>query len=193
MRVSGLISDVGSAPRAARLKASLRTLLLVISSRHGLLTLLLFGCAVTLFYSLDWLWLRQLQVNTLAALLGVFGHSVLAQGFELKTGTAWVTITPECTYVDWILCASPFLWRFGKPLSANLSRLAFLAATVSVVNLIRTLVPILVSANGGSWFWAHDLVDYLLWYPGLAAVILFWLCALMRTEQLKLGKEVHAR
>ena len=193
MRVSRLISDLGSAPRAARLKESLRTLLSVISSRHGLLTLFLFGCAVALFYSLDWVWLRKLQVNTLAALLGVFGHSVMVQGLELKTGAAWVTITPECTYVDWILCASPFLWRFGKPLGANLSRLTLLAATVSVVNLARTLVPILVSANGGSWFWAHDFVDYLLWYPGLAVVILLWLCALIRTEQLKLGKEVHAR
>jgi len=186
------MSDSDSAPKASKLKESFRALLSAVSSGRGLATLLVFGCAVALFYSLDWVWLRTLQVETLAALLGAFGHSVLVQGLELKTGAAWVTITPECTYIDWILCASPFLWRFEKSLGANLSRLALLAAAVSAVNLIRTLVPILVSAKGGSWFWAHDFVDYLLWYPGLAGVILFWVFALVRAEQSKPRKEVHA-
>ena len=88
---------------------------------------------------------------------------------------------PDCTYIDLVLILIPFLWRVEVSPGRNLVWLAAFTVAVQLVNLARVWFSIWFFSRGGSWFLAHDLPDYLLYYPTLVLVILW---ALSRDRQL---------
>ena len=143
-----------------------------------LLVLLAETVAILAFYGLDWSWLRQMHVLWLQATLQALGCTVQTAGTLLTVQGQHFQIDPDCTYVDLIVCGLPLLWRFHRRWTANLAAMAAFAAAVVIVNFARVLYGIYAFTHGVSLFWAHDLVDYVLWYPTLAIVALFWMRSL---------------
>ncbi|MBI4325240.1 MAG: hypothetical protein HY674_08255 [Chloroflexi bacterium] len=132
------------------------------------------GVAILAFYGLEWAWLRQMHVLWLQTTLQALGYHVETAGTLLTVEGQRFQIDPDCTYVDLILCALPLLWRVRRRLFANLAALAGFAGAVVVVNLARVLSGVYALAQGVSLFWAHDVVDYVLWYPTLGVVAWSW-------------------
>jgi hypothetical protein len=143
------------------------------------------GTAILAFYGLEWTWLRQLHVLWLHAALESLGCAVQTGIHCLTVAGQRFQIDPECTYVDLVVCSLPLLWRIHRRLVANLALLAGFAAAVIAVNLGRVLLGIYTITHGVSLFWAHDVVDYLLWYPTLGMVIISWARSLKHFD----GKE----
>jgi len=154
------------------------------TSSYGCVTLLACAAAVGWFYSSDWNKLRHLLVGLLSGLFGWTGHAVSAQGLSLQVDNFKVTISRECTYIDWFLCAAPFLWR-RVGLGANLLRILVLAGSVAVLDVLRVYLAIALALRGWPWFLSHDLFDDLFWYPGLGGVILLWILASVRFQRRK--------
>lgn len=139
-----------------------------------MLVVLAEAAAIAAFYGFQWEWLRTANVACLHAILQGLGCHVQSIGHAMTVeGRAFVA-DRDCTYVDLILCSLPLLWRVRRSLADNAAVLASFAAVVVVVNLARATLAIYVTARGGSWFWSHDMVDYVLWYPTLGAVGLLW-------------------
>jgi exosortase/archaeosortase family protein len=136
------------------------------------------AAAIAAFYSLEWGWLRQMHVLWLQTTLQALGCLVQTAGTLLTVNGHAFQISPDCTYVDLAICCLPLLWRVHRRFSANLAVLAGFAAAVVVVNLLRVLYGVYAYSHGGSMFWSHDLVDYVLWYPTMGIVALLWLRSL---------------
>jgi hypothetical protein len=142
------------------------------------LVLLAEAVAILAFYGFDWSGLRQLHVLWLHTTLQALGCPVQTSLHSLTVNGRAFQISPDCTYVDLILCGLPLLWRVRRRWSANLAVLAAYATAVALVNLARVLYGVYAFAHGVSLFWSHDVVDYILWYPTLGVVALFWLRSL---------------
>ncbi len=138
------------------------------------IVLLAEGAAILAFCGLEWGWLRQLHVLWLQTTLQALGCHVETAGTLLTIEGQRFQIDPDCTYVDLILCGLPLLWRVHRRWSANLAVLAGFVGAVVVVNLARVLYGVYALAHGVSLFWAHDLVDYVLWYPTLGVIAWLW-------------------
>lgn len=134
--------------------------------------------ATCTFYGLEWNWLRELNLQLVQAALNGLGCSLEAQDRSLTLPGRVFLITPDCTYVDLIICSFPLLWRVRRSFIGNCGVLTLFAMAVFAVNLPRVALAVYVTANGGSLFWSHDMVDYVLWYPTLAVVALGWLRSL---------------
>jgi hypothetical protein len=142
------------------------------------LTVLAGATAILVFYGLEWSRLRQLHVLWLQTTLHALGCHVEAAGTLLTVNGHHFQNDPDCTYADLIICSLPLLWRVHRRLPRNLTVLAAFAAAVLVVNLGRVLLGVYAFAHGVSLFWAHDLVDYVLWYPTMGFVALLWMQSL---------------
>lgn len=134
--------------------------------------------AIIAFYGLEWLWLRQSLVNALALILPVLGCTVYSGHYSLTVGDRLFQFDPDCTYVDLALCSLPFLWRIRRPIITNVAVLTAFAGAVMLGNLIRVALGIYAVSHGASTFWAHDIPDYILWYPSLIVVAVSWLRSL---------------
>ncbi len=143
-----------------------------------LLVLLAEAVAILAFYGFEWTWLRQMHVLWLQTTLQALGSHVQTAGNLLTVDGHSFQVDPDCTYVDLILCSLPLLWRFHRPPATNLTVMAGFAAAVVAVNLSRVLFGVYAHTQGMSLFWAHDLVDYVLWYPTMTVVALLWLRSL---------------
>ncbi len=148
----------------------------LLGSRFALLAALCFALAIVVFYACQWGWLRSAVAALLTAALRASGLPATRSLYEISVGGLRVAITPECTYVDWFLCAAPWIWRRG-PLANNLLRVIALAAGVGAANFLRLYLAICGALAGLPWWAAHDVPDYILWYPGVVLAFLFWLRA----------------
>ncbi len=157
-----------------------------------MLTLLAEAIAILAFYGIEWSWLRQLHVLWLQTALQALGCAVQTGLHTLTVNGRPFAISPDCTYVDLILCGLPLLWRVNRRWTANLSVLAAYAVAVALVNLARVLYGVHAFSHGVSLFWSHDLPDYVLWYPALGVLALLWLRSLgprgCRRESARTGK-----
>lgn len=134
--------------------------------------------AILAFYGLEWTWLRSLHIAWLRTALEPLGCQVQTAGTLLTVEGRHFQIDPDCTYVDLILCSLPFLWRVNRRWTTSLGVLAAFAAGVLAANLVRVLYGVYAFSHGVSMFWAHDLPDYILWYPTMGVVALLWLRSL---------------
>lgn len=134
--------------------------------------------AILVFYGSDWLWLRRLHVTWLQSTFQGLGCEVQAAGTLLTVDGHRFQVDPDCTYVDLILCSLPLLWRVHRRPAANVVVMAAFATSVLVVNLVRVLFGVHGVTRGISLFWAHDFVDYLIWYPALGIVAFLWVGSL---------------
>ena len=85
--------------------------------------------------------------------------------------------TAECTYLDLVLIIAPLLWVFGASLWRNTRRIAIAALVILGGNLIRTWASVYFHVRGMDRFYAHDLPDYIIWWP---TVVVLALLALRR-------------
>jgi hypothetical protein len=144
--------------------------------------LALAGCGL-LFYTLDWMILRNWVAQGLHVVLSSWGHvsrvEVIDGKVLLVVDGVRFWISAQCTYVDLALCLSPFLWQAGLPTRVNLGNLLLAFVAVQGINFARLVGGHLALARGASWAWAHDLPDLLLWYPVLTLAVL----GALRTDQ----------
>ena len=82
-------------------------------------------------------------------------------------------ITRECTYLDWYFIVLPFIWR-KITLAMNVIRSIVLLIGVYFFNLFRICFGISLASHGVEWWWAHDFVDFISYYPALIIVVLLW-------------------
>jgi hypothetical protein len=136
--------------------------------------------AIAAFYALEWRWLRQALVGALGVILPAIGCSVHTALYSLTVGNRLFQFDSDCTYVDLVLCSLPFLWRTHRRLAANLVVMSAFASIVLMGNLVRVALGICAVSHGVSTFWAHDVPDYMLWYPTLIVVCVLWLRNLLR-------------
>jgi exosortase/archaeosortase family protein len=142
------------------------------------IVLLAEAIAILAFYNLEWSWPRQMHVQWLQTTLHALGCHVEAADTLLTVNGHHFQIDPDCTYVDLIICSLPLLWRVRRRFAANLAVLAAFAAAVLAINLGRVLYGVYAYSHGVSMFWAHDLVDYVLWYPTMGIVAFLWVRSL---------------
>ena len=144
--------------------------------------LALAGCWL-LFWSLDWMALRNGLAQALHFLLPIWGHwstvHVVDGQVLLVVDGIRFWISARCTYVDLVLCISPFLWRPALPIAVNFANLLLAFVAVQGINFARLLGTHLAVARGTHWTLAHDVPDLTLWSLALAVAVL---CAL-QTDQ----------
>jgi hypothetical protein len=135
--------------------------------------------ALGFFYWANWLWARSAIGHVCywflpaadAYLLNMHEGSVY---IVARTGNSY-EITPECTYIDLIFVIGLLifrLWlikRMAFPLFALIVTASIAIATAAV---LRIVFSIHLHEHGISWFWSHDLVDYMIWYGSVCALIL---------------------
>lgn len=138
--------------------------------------LALTGCWI-LFWSLDWLLLRNWLAQGLHAVLPTWGHwstvDVVDGQVRLIVDGMLFQVGARCTYVDLALCVAPFLWRAKLATTVNLGILLLAFIAVQGINFARLIGSHVALARGTGWTLAHDVPDLLLWSLALAAAVLF--------------------
>jgi len=143
------------------------------------------GLMVMVFYAWDWLALRETLRDAVSGFIRALGCTV-ADSFErgtvaMRVADKQFVISADCTYVDLFLVLAPFVWRVRQSVQRNLLRITATVAIVSVLNFLRVGLAIYYHAQGYSWFFVHELPDYLIYYPSIAIVTLMafredWKC-----------------
>jgi hypothetical protein len=144
--------------------------------RVFLLRIAFLGVAVGLFYALDWTHMRTSQRDLIQHGLQVAGYAPVPFDYNgspaLTVGDRAHFFTAECTYADLFLIVLPFLWVVGARRGSNALRLLAAGLIILGGNLVRSFASVYINVLGVSWFWAHDLPDYLLWWPTFLYVLL---------------------
>ena len=83
----------------------------------------------------------------------------------VRVGEHVFLYTAECTYLDLLMIVAPLLWVFGASRRSNLLRIAIAALVILGGNLIRTWASVYFHVCRTSPSRAHDLPDYLIWWP----------------------------
>jgi hypothetical protein len=176
-----MIDGIAITARQSRTICAAQRAAQIMCSPFGRITVGSCCIGIAVFYSCEWILLRIGLAEIIAALFRVTGHAVSRNLHNLTVDNTAITITTECTYVDWILIAAPFVWRRDKA-RINLYRTLALILTATLVNICRIYGAVAGQLYGISWFWAHDFVDGVLWYPSLVLMILGWLLAAERSQ-----------
>lgn len=120
-----------------------------------------------IFYSLDWMPMRNVQRNVVAWSLGLTGHHTEPCCHDgspaLRINDRLYFYTPQCTYIDLLTFVIPFLWRQGASHRNNLIRIVFAALVIIGGNLVRTWASVHFNVRGADWFWTHHLPHYVIW------------------------------
>lgn len=131
--------------------------------------------------ALPWYAWRTLIRDTVIVLSNALGYPLNANGFEVTLGGATSFIGPDCTYASWIAFAAPLLWT-SSAFHINALRVLLAFALSQIINVLRISAAMIGTANGISWFWAHDVPDYTLWYGSILLVAWNWLRAFSPTS-----------
>lgn len=129
----------------------------------------------SVLYSFSWTTARATiayQVHVLLEFVGVRSSVI---GPDIRTMDGFHTIDTGCMYACLWCLVIPFLW-LGKNFWLDVLRIVAAAVIIYIVNLGRIVGAISAEDAGVSTFWAHDVVDYLL-YSG-TVLACFWWCTL---------------
>ncbi len=153
---------------------------------------MLAALGLVVYYSNDWLPVRQALQRLLVAVFTVMGEPAVAAGTwgdpRLVVAGRAFAVTRNCTYVDLLLVLSPFAWRCGLSPASNLLRLGLLPFVVAGVDVVRIVLAIVLATSYGvDWRWAHFWPDYLLHWAWMSAAALFALHADVRVDRPALG------
>lgn len=128
------------------------------------------------FYAWDWMPLRVLQRDVTGWSVRVTGYSPVSFVYE---GSPALSVEgkvhyylPACTYLDLLMIVAPFVWVIGASRRSNILRLAIAAVVILGGNLIRIWAAVYFNVRGADWFYAHELPDYIIWWPTVAVVVL---------------------
>ena len=152
---------------------------------YGLFTIAACCLGILVFHALEWNWLRHFDTRCLGQVFAFMDGDASFGRFWVQFNGARCDFSSDCTYVEWILCAAPFVWRRQRSFIENIVWLAGMATVVTAANLVRLCLAVLLSSRGYGWFWAHDIADDILCYPTLIAVMLAWLFALRKHDASK--------
>ncbi|MGB2986246.1 MAG: hypothetical protein WBE26_10215 [Phycisphaerae bacterium] len=129
-----------------------------------------------LFDAWDWMPLRVLQRDVIGWSVRVSGYSPTSFVYE---GSPAVGVegkvhfySAECTYLDLLMIVAPFLWVFGASRRSNILRIGVVALVILGGNLVRCWAAIYLDVLGVDRFYAHDLPDYIIWWPTVVVVAL---------------------
>jgi hypothetical protein len=134
------------------------------------------GLAV--YYSFAWLPLQRAWQSAFALGLGAIGHDVRALGgdsapYLLVDGRTFL-LSPNCTYIDFVLVLTPLLWRPHRPLRWNAGMLLAVGLFLALFNWTRVLFAIHVQITTGlAWHSLHFWPDFLL-HLGLITSVAIW-------------------
>jgi len=134
------------------------------------------GALYGLFWVWDWMPLRVF-------LRDVIGWSVRVSGYNpisfVHEGSPALSVegcvhyyTAECTYLDLLMMVLPFVWVFGASARSNILRIGIVTLVILGGNLVRCWAAVYLDVQGVSRFYAHDLPDYIIWWPTVAIVVL---------------------
>jgi len=134
------------------------------------------GVLLAMFYAWDWMPLR-------VGLRDAIGWSFRVRGYNPRSfvyeGSPALSVegkvhfySPECTYVDLLFMVVPFVWIFGATHRSNIQWLAIATLAIVGTNLVRCWAAVYLDVIGVSRFYAHDLPDYILWWPTVGVVVL---------------------
>jgi exosortase/archaeosortase family protein len=138
--------------------------------------LIALGALFIAFYSLDWLTFRYLLRDFVMFILSNTLHvlPVLHDGSPgFGIGQQVFVFTPECTYFDLMFMVGPLLWSTNTTFRRNIVRIGACFIGIALVNLLRVCASIWITAQGADWFYAHDLPDYIVWWPTAAVACVF--------------------
>ncbi|MEE9297177.1 MAG: hypothetical protein V3W34_19735 [Phycisphaerae bacterium] len=131
---------------------------------------------VVVFYTLDWMPLRVAQRDVIGWSFRVAGHNPVGFVYE---GSPAIRVegrvhyyTAECTYLDLLMIVMPFVWAFGASRRSNIQRIGIVALVILVGNFIRCCLAVYLGVAGVDRFYAHDLPDYIIWWPTVAVAVL---------------------
>ncbi len=162
-----------------------------IITRAGVLAVL-----VPLYYAFDWTLLRLAIRGAVVPPLILLGHRVntlnIGEDLLLVFGShRGYEIGPSCTYVDLVLVLAPFMWRFRRPLSANLTRLAALMAAVFAVNAARVILALHLFERGGSWLAAHRIPDLVVHFVAITCTVVLAVKVDLNEDSKKSGQGMN--
>jgi len=113
--------------------------------------------------------LRTAQRDVIGWSLRVAGYAPEAFVHEgspaLRVAQEVYFYTAECTYLDLLMIVLPFVWVFGASRRRNILRMGIAALVILGGNLIRAWASVYFNVRGTDWFYAHDLPDYIIWWP----------------------------
>ena len=140
------------------------------------------------FYAWDWMSCRVALRDVIAWSIRVSGRSPTAFVYEASPALSVEGkvhyYTAECTYLDLLMIVAPFVWVFGATPRGNIVRVAIATSVVLGGNLVRCWAAVYLDVLGVDRFYAHDLPDYILWWP---TVVIVALLALRRDLRDHLG------
>lgn len=127
------------------------------------------GCIVV-YYAADWTMLCAVNRAVILRIVGTW-HPVKAGPPRVISGkeTHYV-IVPECTYVDLLLITLPFVVGGRSAVRCVLVAAAW-SACVLAAGILRTGAAILLAERDVGWFVAHDISDYVLYWPTFGATL----------------------
>lgn len=129
-----------------------------------------------LFWAWDWMPIRVLLRDVIGWSIRVSGYAPAsfvyygspALGVQSKVHH----YSQECTYIDLLIIVLPFIWRFGDTLQNNIWRIGIATVVILGLNLVRCWAAVYLDVRGVGRFLAHDLPDYVVWWPTVVIVAL---------------------
>ncbi len=161
----------------------------MIFNKPLLARLVVLAALLAFYLSFDWMALRLWLSTVGAFVISLFGYPAAIvshqAGVFLTVADSRFLITPACTYLDLALILVAFTWRAGRSCTANLFRTAGVITAVLSLNVGRLVLAAILHEGGTAWRLSHDLPDFALYYPAIAAAVI--LCA--RSDWRSLGGE----
>lgn len=130
-----------------------------------------------MYYNLSWVPLQLLLAKVLVGMFTLGGHSASHVSGYLTVDNFVTRIDSDCTYIDLILVALPFVYR-GDRLFRDATRVLFFVVMVSALNIARVYFAIAWHLRGVPWQYTHDLISNLTYYPVFVLIIFWWLEAM---------------
>ena len=123
---------------------------------------------LVIFYHFEWTSFRVLIQHTVILCISSVANPVAISSTSFSLDSVIFEVTPECTYLDLLICLLPLCWRERIDFRSNCIFCLSIASLICFVNLIRLNFLVLASTHGIEWTWAHDLPDTAIWYGALA-------------------------
>lgn len=105
----------------------------------------------------DWNTLRLLVSETHLYISNAMSFNMHRVSFDmLELNGEFFHYTAACTFIDVFLLSIPLIWNLHFSLNKNILKLCFYFAALSLLNLVRLQISILLFYNAIPWWLAHQ-------------------------------------
>jgi hypothetical protein len=149
-------------PRHIKYRNGLKALLKFKRCYSGALINLLVRALLALAFQIaggmaDWNILRLLVSEAHLYISNAMRFNMHRVSFDmLELNGDFFHYTPACTFIDVFLLSIPLIWNLHAGLNKNILKLCFYFIALSLFNLVRLQISILLFDNGMPWWLAHD-------------------------------------